>query len=197
MIQINIEEIMLVLDVYVLIVPVKELNCVIQVFGFLVGRLVVYWLVNAGLHHIVVLENLAQLESHTLNINIGDVRYMNTIKFKEDMKVFTFKHHQGFITYFDLLTERGWTIADVRTYIDTERLRIETGRRKALKEFNAYNEKMLKCPMCGTTMFLRSVNIDAKTQTGDPKDKSVWMCPNQECLHVIYNEKTVQEIVGV
>ena len=122
---------------------------------------------------------------------------MDIDKFEKDMSVFGFKHHQDFLTYFDLLEKKGWSVEDVKKYVEAKKEKLDKDRRQAIRNQEAYNKKMLKCPKCSTVMFIRPVNIDAKTQTGDPKDKSVWMCPNEECLHTIYNEKTAQEIIGI
>lgn len=50
------------------------------------------------------------------------------------------------------------------------------------------------CGDCVTPMALFEVNISNGTKTGDPTDKSVWLCPNKECMNAIYNKETVKEI---
>jgi len=122
---------------------------------------------------------------------------MDTDKFEKDMAVFDFRQHQEVLTYLTYLNEKGWTIEDVKGWMDERKRILDENKEQAEREQKAYEEKMLKCPKCGSTMFIRPVNIDNKTQTGDSKDKSVWMCPDKECLYTIYNEKTVQEIVRI
>lgn len=122
---------------------------------------------------------------------------VNIKKFEENMAVFSFKQHQDFMTYLSHLETNGWTIEDAKKYIEEKKRKLDEDRRQTIRNQRIYESKMLKCPKCSTVMFLRPVNTDNKTQTGDPKDKSVWMCPNEKCLHTIYNEKAVQEIVGI
>jgi len=112
------------------------------------------------------------------------------MRLEKDMRSFTFSQHQEFVSYYTYITKKGWTIEDVRVWVKDKIKQAEMRTKAAKKQI-----KTRKCPECSTEMFLRPVNIDAKTQTGDPKDKSVWMCPNEKCLHVIYNEKSVKEIL--
>lgn len=51
-----------------------------------------------------------------------------------------------------------------------------------------------ECPYCKKTMYVQSVNTGLGDQTGDPTDKSVWICMNSLCRETIYNKKTVNEI---
>lgn len=114
---------------------------------------------------------------------------MNTEKFKSDMTVFSLKHHQQFIVYLDLLEEKGWTIDDAREYV---RLYKED-LRKRQKELKVQTYIDTFCPICQDIMLLYPVNISNSTMTGDPEDKSVWICRNKECMETIYSEKSVED----
>ncbi len=50
------------------------------------------------------------------------------------------------------------------------------------------------CRDCTGAMSLFEVNISKATKTGDPTDKTVWLCKNKECMNAIYNKETYQEI---
>lgn len=50
------------------------------------------------------------------------------------------------------------------------------------------------CPECNGIMGLLPVNTEPGNQTGDPDDKSVWLCSNQKCQETIFNKETVTEI---
>lgn len=52
------------------------------------------------------------------------------------------------------------------------------------------------CPECEVPMQLLSVNNTPESQTGDPTDKSVWVCYNKKCMHTIYNKKTIKKILS-
>lgn len=125
------------------------------------------------------------------------MRVEDYAQFEKDMQAFSFKSHQEFLSYYKLLLRKGWIIEDAIQWIEATKRKIAKTRRKARHGQIAYKRKMMNCPKCSTKMFIRPVNIDAKTQTGDPKDKSVWMCPNKRCLHVIYNERDIKEIMGI
>lgn len=125
------------------------------------------------------------------------MRIEDFAEFEKDMQAFSFSQHQGFLSYFTRLTQKGWTIEDAKQWVMATLKKMDKDRRQTKRNQKIFNRKMLKCPKCRSTMFIRPVNIDNKTQTGDPKDKSVWICPNQECLHVIYNERTVKEILVI
>lgn len=115
---------------------------------------------------------------------------MDKAKFESDMKVFTLKHHQLFLTYIDLLQEKGWWVDDVRAYIADYKENI-VKRQKELREYT-YEEKF--CPICQSIMFLYAVNVNKATQTEDDS-KSVWICKSPDCMECIYNKETIQELI--
>jgi len=120
---------------------------------------------------------------------------MNMRKFERDMSVFSFKQHQEVLTYLKHLESKGWTIETVFEWIAIKKRELDEDIERVEKERLEYEKKLLKCPLCGTLMYIRPVNVDLGTQTGDPADKSVWMCPNEKCLHTIYNKKTAEELL--
>lgn len=112
---------------------------------------------------------------------------MQLEKFEKDMEVFSFKQHREAMIYIDHLRLKGWTIEDTREWVKDEQERM----RKEIKEATNH---LPKCPECGIAIKLLPVNINPETRTGDPKDKSVWMCRNQECMYTIYNKETIEEV---
>ena len=56
------------------------------------------------------------------------------------------------------------------------------------------NMAVFKCPECNTTMRLYPVNTNPGDQTEDDS-KSVWVCPNRDCMENIYNKQTMQELL--
>ena len=63
---------------------------------------------------------------------------------------------------------------------------------KGQKSVKRYTLK--KCPDCKTHMILVPVNNTPATQTGDPSDKSQWVCNNKDCMSTIFNKQTTDEI---
>jgi len=124
---------------------------------------------------------------------------MDTKKFKKDMEVFSFAQHQEFVQYHELMTSRGWTFEDAREFVSfiiKERAENEKKLKARHKKIQATKAKnQLHCPECNQLMQIRPVNINKQTLTGDPSDKSVWLCQNPKCYNVIYNKQTVNEIV--
>lgn len=111
-----------------------------------------------------------------------------TKKFEKDMALFSFNKQQDILTYLDHLKAKGWTVENVRWWVEEQK--------KALAKENEKQKKtvkpLLKCPNCQTPMRLLPVNITPGTRIGDDS-KSVWLCPNKECMHTEYSPKTVQE----
>jgi len=64
---------------------------------------------------------------------------------------------------------------------------------KTTKEFK---QATTPCPSCKSFMRLFAVNINPATQTGDPTDKSVWLCGNEKCMYTIYNKETVEQLMA-
>ena len=110
---------------------------------------------------------------------------MNIEKFEKDMAVFSFAHHQDVLTYLIHLEKSGWTLKDVKEWIEEKR-RLLVSEEKTLAV--SYN-----CPKCNTFMRLLPVNFTRATLTEDDS-QSVWLCPNSNCMHTIYNKESVEEL---
>ena len=80
-------------------------------------------------------------------------------------------------------------IKDFLSYME-QRMKVEDARAIKFKQ-----APPIPCPECGKLMALLPVNRTPGTQTGDPDDKSVWMCPNKICMNAIYNKQTIEEII--
>ncbi len=109
-------------------------------------------------------------------------------KFKKDMAVFGLSNHQNFLVYSRELEKHGYTVEDTKRYVNEEKKRIakmQAGVVPVLKD----------CPSCKASMRLMSVNDSPGTMTGDPKDRSVWYCPNPDCMETIYSRKSVKELL--
>ena len=113
---------------------------------------------------------------------------MRLINFEKAMGAFTFGQQQDFIIYLTTLKRSGYTIEDAIKYVKIK-------QRKNIKLTKNKNTQK-SCTKCNGIMLLYSVNDSANTQTGDPKDKSVWLCQSKNCMHTIYNTQTVEEIIS-
>ena len=70
---------------------------------------------------------------------------------------------------------------------------------KRTDSFNAKKKRLdrfpkIRCPECNQFMRPMPVNDKDSTMVGGDY-KSCTICYNQECLHTIYHEKTVQELI--
>ena len=111
---------------------------------------------------------------------------MNKDKFEKDMEVFSFGQHQDVLTYLNHLKSKGWTIEDAKNWIEEQ-------QKSIVKQQKLY-EARPKCPECQQPLRGFPVNTEPGNQTGDSTDKSMWLCPNPECMHTIYNKQTLKEL---
>ena len=109
---------------------------------------------------------------------------MDSEKFEKDMAVFSFRQHQDTLTYLSHLKTKGWTLRDAKAWVE-EQIKNRTE--------SISNMPTKVCPECQQQMQLLAVNFSSGTQTGDPKDKSVWLCRN--CGEATYNKEDVQTII--
>jgi len=109
--------------------------------------------------------------------------------FEQLTRVYHFGKIQDFMTFYDLVTRAGYTIADIVDYIETKKATIQA---KLLEK--PVRPVLKECPECQRSMSLLPVNINSATYTGD-SSKSVWLCTNQDCMNTIYNTETVEEIL--
>ena len=110
---------------------------------------------------------------------------MDIEKFEKDMAVFSFRQHQDTLTYLAHLKANGWTIANIRRWIEE--------RKEKLTQQQEYKTVAKKCPLCQSSMSLLSLNFSPATLTGEDS-KSVWLCSNKDCMNTIYNKESVNEI---
>lgn len=89
-------------------------------------------------------------------------------------------------------------IAEMIQYLEKLKKReidfINTRNDEMKKTKERFNKMALRCPQCNAIMQLYSVNTQPGNQTGD-NSKSVWFCPNMNCMETIYNKNSVQEII--
>jgi len=107
-------------------------------------------------------------------------------RFKKDMEVFSFRQHQDVITYLIHLNAKGWTVEDAQAWVKKEIAKSD--------EKPEFSILIKPCPECQTSLQILSVNHSPATQTGDPSDKSVWICP--KCGESIYNKESMQLILA-
>lgn len=112
--------------------------------------------------------------------------------FEKALQAYTFSFHQNIVQYLETLKQKGYTLDDVKDFVFAKRKLIE-------KDIEAFTKKQKlmeqECPECSGLMLLLPVNDTPGTQTGEPGDKSVWLCQNNRCMETIYNEKTMGEII--
>ena len=82
-------------------------------------------------------------------------------------------------------------------YYLKETHRLERERIEAFEKTNKEFKELIgiPCPECQSTMDLFSVNTTPGDQTGDPTDKSMWLCSNDKCMETIYNKETIVSII--
>ena len=107
-------------------------------------------------------------------------------RFELATKAFKFGFQQDVFIYIETVEQQGFTVDDIREY-----------HLYKLKEFattESIKGASKSCLICSAIMFAYPVNISSETQTGDPTDKTVWLCQNQNCMHTIYNKETIEEL---
>lgn len=114
--------------------------------------------------------------------------------FERKMGAFGFRQHEEFLTYYETLRSCGLTPQDVREFVLKKQELNQKEEELLRKKLEAWDKKMLRCPKCSTKMSLFSVNNLSGNQTGD-NSLSMWLCPNKNCLHTIYNKEKIQEIL--
>lgn len=111
---------------------------------------------------------------------------------------FTFGQLQDIATFLERLRKRNIPIVDFVDYIEQEKERqVKTQEnlvREIEKQKKAWERIAPKCLECDTTMSLSPVNTTPGNQTED-NSKSVWQCPNKDCLETVYDIKSVVEIL--
>ena len=111
--------------------------------------------------------------------------------FENALGVYSFGFQQEFIQYLETLKQRGYEVADVYNYVEAKKKVLKKESAEAAKD----DTLIQPCSECPGIMFLLPVNDKPENQTGDPTDKSVWICQNNRCMHTIYNKETIEEII--
>lgn len=119
---------------------------------------------------------------------------MDIEKFEKDMAVFSPKEHRLVNTYLTHLFITGWTLEDAKEWVVEHKKKLLAQQREMNKKAKQWDKIALKCSLCQTIMQLLPLNISPGTQTEDDS-KSVWLCPNQNCMHAIYNKESVNDII--
>lgn len=115
-------------------------------------------------------------------------------RFEKATASFQLGFQQDVLAYIVTLEDHGFAIADIKDFHEYKVLE----SKRLEQEFEAdviAERRAVRCSVCPGLMLLYKVNTGPSDQTGDPKDKSVWMCQNNECGETIYNEQTVEEII--
>lgn len=86
------------------------------------------------------------------------------------------------------------TTEEVIEYVENLKIEGRKHRKEREAQLIASSKRLQPCPECNSIMKIFPVNDKPNTQTGDPTDKSVWLCGNKECMHVIYNKAPIKEI---
>jgi len=100
---------------------------------------------------------------------------------------------QDVFSYIIFIERLGFTVQDIKEFHEYSTQK----RKKEQKSLDKMDEKGITkpCSECPAVMFLYDVNFSPNSQTGDEKDKTVWICQNEECMETIYNKETVEEII--
>ena len=109
--------------------------------------------------------------------------------FEKDMDVFSYHQHQEFITYMKVLSRKGYTVDDVRKYIEKkafERLPPD------ILESDALGIALPDCPECHGVMVIR---ILGACKTVNSKERTILLCT--KCKYHCLSEKTIKEWLEV
>lgn len=115
-------------------------------------------------------------------------------RFKKVTEMFPLGFQQDVVAYLTTLERQGFTVQDIKDFHEYRILEISRSEERAIAKLKE-EQPTYQCPECPALMLLYPVNTEPGNQTGDPKEKSVWMCLNQECGHTIYNKETAEEIL--
>lgn len=109
-------------------------------------------------------------------------------KFEAALTMYHFGYLQDITQFLETLKQQGYTLDDFQSYVKAKRKALQESSTK-VTEVKTTSQQ---CSKCSALMLLLPVNDKPETQTGDPTDKSVWMC--QKCMHTIYNKQTLKEL---
>lgn len=108
--------------------------------------------------------------------------------FEKKFQWYSFGRLQDFVVFAGQLKLHGYTIEDVKEYIDIKISEQEIFKKK----FAVYR---IDCPDCGNPLTMLPVNDKPSTQTGDDS-KTVLLCRNTDCLYTEFTTKPINEILA-
>jgi len=108
-------------------------------------------------------------------------------EFEKKFEWYPFGRIQDFLVFAGQLQRHGYTLEDVKEYVETKISEQEILRKK-------YILYKIDCPKCGDPLWLLPVNDKPSTQTGDDS-KTVMMCKNPDCLYTEFSTKDINELV--
>ena len=104
---------------------------------------------------------------------------------------------QDISTLLGVFKKNNISIDDFAGFIKNERLELiksnESDIKRIKKNKTFWGKNALRCSECSQKMNLYPVNTVPGDKTGDDS-KSVWICPNKNCMETIYNKQSMQEI---
>lgn len=113
--------------------------------------------------------------------------------FEKATEAFKLGFQQDVVAYLETIRQRGFAVDDIKDYHEYKLQEAGKIERDVLDDLKK-NNVLQDCPECPGAMLLLPVNDKPESQTGDPRDRSVWVCQNSECMETIYNEETADEI---
>lgn len=114
---------------------------------------------------------------------------MDIANFEEKMQAYTIKQHRGFLTYFATLSQKGFTIENLREYVEF--------KRAELKELEQLRQRELedvipKCPKCGLALILRPISTP-KGRANVFGYRSCFEC--LDCAYERYSTKRLADVI--
>jgi len=102
-------------------------------------------------------------------------------KFEKDMVAFAYNQHSSVLNYLSLLGKRGYSLGDVKRYVEWKRDQLLT-----MNNATGTAIPLKKCPECSDGVLKPlPVNTAPGNQTGDDS-KIVYTCMNQNCMNQMF-----------
>lgn len=120
----------------------------------------------------------------------------NVEKFEEKMAAFTFADHQKILTYHKTLEAKGFTLDDVKEFVDFKRQEFADLEAIRAKHKNNFEKMLPVCPECGSKMFLRQVNRP-KGPSNIHGWKSCFECTGENCVNEKYTTKRPEDVIKI
>ena len=111
---------------------------------------------------------------------------------------------EDFFTLSGYLREKGSSPEELGRYLSWKRGQIQEAakvserrqtleREKAEKFFAEWQEKVKKCPLCGAPLILSKITT-LKGKSNKKGWRSLWSCPNEDCLFEEYSKEYADKI---